>query len=270
MQIVCHVDLTDWCNTELIHFHFHMIAFSFFPAVMMENDSQMSDKDIYIKAKSNAPESLTAFANFPSADNWTFVMFLVQLYTVRCNNIPNKSYLKYLCRVHHHPCSCLRQKSTLLWFPCLFLSPLWSGRRVSFSRFEDFKGNQANKVSSISCWADQKCPNRPWPFKWSVEPVWITTRFSCWREWQEHRKRGERNTWIKWVSLYYKLAYLSKPTSKWLHILLLGYLFIKACGCFSLLIPRRASPLLWLLLVSATTPNSSLDIEDYKGHSMID
>ena len=67
-EIRSHADLTDWYNTELIQFHFQIIIFLSVPAVMMENDSQISDKDIYIETKSNAPESLTVFANVPSAD----------------------------------------------------------------------------------------------------------------------------------------------------------------------------------------------------------
>lgn len=47
------------------------------------------------------------------------------------------------------------------------------------------------------------------------------------------------------------------------------YLF-KSLWLLHLLIPRRANSLLWLLVVSATNPNSSLDTEDYKGHSMMD
>lgn len=100
-EIRIHVDLTDWYNTELIQFHFQIIIFLSVPAVMMENDSQISNKDIYIEAKSNAPESLTVFANVPSADTYKCVMFLVQLYTVGYN-IQNNSYPKCLGCIHHH------------------------------------------------------------------------------------------------------------------------------------------------------------------------
>lgn len=90
------------------------------------------------------------------------------------------------------------------------------------------------------------------------------------REIMTGKQKKRKKTCIEWVILIIPLAYLSdQPPGDPIFYSLAVYLF-KSLWLLCLLIPRRASSLLWLLVVSVTNPNSSLDIEDYKGHSMID
>ncbi len=232
MQIVgSEVDLTDWYNTELIHFHFQIIIF--FLHFFLQRWQKIVLRWPIRTFTWNTPESFTTSANFPSADDWKFAMFLVQPHTVIYNNI--HSYHRYLCFIHHHQWGSTRRvpKAHRSKFPVSFvLSSEFLAvvlRTSKAIRLIKSLPSPAEQTRSVQ--ADHNPLNDQWSLFESLH--WLLLLEGMKDEWRERKlqkrcldsenvreimrgrvKRGGKKTWIEWISPYYTTGVSPWSTSQ--------------------------------------------------------